>query len=87
MWPGGPDIGAANVILGYAVFVFITPSTTYGRSVFAIVGNARAAMLTGINVTRTRVILFATSGLMAAILGIILRRPVELGLLRGRPGP
>jgi simple sugar transport system permease protein len=55
----------------FAIFVFIARSTTFGRSVYAVGGNARAAKLSGIDVLRVRVILFATSGMMAALLGII----------------
>jgi sugar transport system permease protein len=56
----------------FAVFAFVSKRTAYGRSVFAVGGNARAARLTGINVLRIRVLLFATSGLMAALLGIVI---------------
>jgi len=55
----------------FAVFAFIARRTTYGRSVYAVGGNARASMLSGIDVLRVRVLLFATSGLMAALLGIV----------------
>ena len=40
--------------------------------VFAIGGNAQAAFLSGINVTRIRVMLFAIGGAMAAVTGILL---------------
>lgn len=55
----------------FVVFAFIAKRTTYGRSVYAVGGNARASMLSGINVLRVRILLFATSGLMAALLGIV----------------
>ncbi|KRF22352.1 ABC transporter permease [Phycicoccus sp. Soil802] len=68
----GPIPTAALVMfLLFAVFVFVARATTYGRSVYAVGGNARAANLSGINVLKIRVILFATSGLMAALLGIV----------------
>jgi ribose/xylose/arabinose/galactoside ABC-type transport system permease subunit len=44
----------------------------FGRSVFAIGGNAHAAFLSGISVSKIRVALFAIAGAMAAISGILL---------------
>jgi simple sugar transport system permease protein len=76
----GPVPMAAFVMFAlFAVFVFIARSTTYGRSVYAVGGNARAAKLSGINVLRVRVILFATSGLMAALLGIVFAARLSSG--------
>jgi len=63
----------------FAVFAFVARRTTFGRSVFAVGGNARAAMLTGIRVTRVRVVLFALSGMMAALLGIVFAARLSSG--------
>jgi len=65
-----PTAGIIMIVL-FVAFAFVAQRTTYGRSVFAVGGNARAAMLSGIDVARVRVVLFATSGLMAALLGIV----------------
>jgi ribose/xylose/arabinose/galactoside ABC-type transport system permease subunit len=73
-----PTDAIIMMVLFFA-FVFVARRTTYGRSVFAVGGNARTAMLTGINVTRIRVLLFATSGLMAALLGIIVAGRLSSG--------
>ncbi len=70
---------AIIMLVLFFVFVFVAKRTTYGRSVFAVGGNAHAAMLTGINVTRVRVLLFATSGLMAGLLGIIVAGRLSSG--------
>lgn len=86
LWPGGPDVGALVMIVAFLIFLFIARSTTFGRSAFAVGGNARAAMLTGIKVSRVRVILFATSGLMAAILGIILAARLNSGYSEAAQG-
>jgi len=68
----GPVFTATIImVVLYVVFAFIAGRTSYGRSVYAIGGNARAAALSGINVTLIRVTLFATTGLMAALLGIV----------------
>ncbi len=62
-----------------AVFSFIARKTAYGRSVFAIGGNASAARLAGINLTRIRVTLFATNGFLAALSGILLAARIGSG--------
>lgn len=60
------------MIATFLVFGFIARKTAYGRSVFAVGGNASAARLAGIGVARVRVLLFATMGLLAAISGVLL---------------
>jgi sugar transport system permease protein len=68
---GIPPAAIIMLVL-FVVFAFISRKTAFGRSVFAIGGNAHAAFLSGINVARIRVVLFAIAGAMAAISGILL---------------
>jgi len=68
---GVPPAAIIMLVL-FAVFAFVSRKTAFGRSVFAIGGNAQAAFLSGINVSRIRVALFAIAGAMAAISGILL---------------
>ncbi|MBY3209998.1 ABC transporter permease [Rhizobium laguerreae] len=68
---GIPPAAIIMLIL-FAVFTFISRKTAFGRSVFAIGGNAHAAFLSGISVSKIRVALFAIAGAMAAISGILL---------------
>lgn len=68
---GIPPAAIIMLVL-FAVFTFVSRKTAFGRSVFAIGGNAHAAFLSGINVARIRVALFAIGGAMAAISGILL---------------
>jgi D-xylose transport system permease protein len=49
---------------------WITTSTPYGRSIFAVGGNPESARRVGMNIQRIRVSAFAIVGLMAAIGGI-----------------
>ena len=75
-WLGGqvlvlPDSAVIMLIL-FVVFQFISKKTAFGRSVYAIGGNASAAQLCGINVKRIRVLLFTLAGLLAAVTGILL---------------
>ena len=46
--------------------------TAFGRRIYAIGGNLEAARLSGINVERTKLAVFAINGLMVAIAGLIL---------------
>lgn len=61
------------VVLLMAITTFVgwvTTSTPYGRSIFAVGGNQESARRVGMNVKRIRVSAFAIVGLMAAIGGI-----------------
>lgn len=75
-WLGGQFLGvpvsALIMIVLFALFVFISRKTAFGRSVFAVGGNATAAQLCGINVRRVRILIFTLSGLLAAVTGILL---------------
>lgn len=53
-----------------ALLGWVTTSTPYGRSLFAVGGNAESARRVGMKVQRIRVSAFAIVGLMAAIGGI-----------------
>jgi simple sugar transport system permease protein len=68
----GIPTSAVVMLVLFAVFVFISRYTAYGRSVFAIGGNSSASHLCGINVRRVRVLIFSTSGLLAAVTGVLL---------------
>lgn len=67
----GVPTPAIIMLVLFGVFTYIAKFTAYGRSVYAIGGNPGAAMLAGINLKRTRVILFATTGLLSAITGVL----------------
>jgi simple sugar transport system permease protein len=67
----GVPTSAIVMLALFAVFAYVAKYTAYGRSVYAIGGNAGAAMLAGINLKRTRIILFATTGLLSAITGVL----------------
>jgi len=54
-----------------ATAIFVLRRTTFARHVYAIGGNERAARLSGVAVTRVKVTVFAISGFLAAMAGII----------------
>jgi len=68
---GIPPAAIIMLVL-FAVFLFVSRKTAFGRSVYAVGGNPHAAFLAGINVARIRVIVFVLGGLMAALSGILL---------------
>jgi sugar transport system permease protein len=61
------------------LFWFISTRTVYGRSVYAVGGNAEATRLSGIPVNRVRITIFATTGLLAAVSGVLLTSRLNSG--------
>ncbi len=59
------------IVLG-VVASFILNRTYTGRATYAIGGNEEAARLSGINVRRQKLIIYALSGLFASIAGLVL---------------
>ncbi|GII25971.1 ABC transporter permease [Planosporangium mesophilum] len=66
-----PAITVLFVVLA-ALIAFVLKATPFGRTLFVLGGNADNARLAGINVRRTVVIVFALSGLLAGLGGLIL---------------
>jgi ribose/xylose/arabinose/galactoside ABC-type transport system permease subunit len=56
----------------YIIMHIVWRKTALGRSLYAVGGNARCAMVSGINVDRTRIAAFTISGMCAGIAGIML---------------
>jgi putative multiple sugar transport system permease protein len=54
-----------------ALFVFITTRTTFGRRVYAMGGNEKAAKLSGIDTERMTFMIFVIMGALAALAGLI----------------
>jgi ribose transport system permease protein len=59
------------MIATYVVAFVVLRWTYFGRDVYAVGGNIEAARLSGINVPRTLILVYAIAGLAAAIGGII----------------
>ncbi|GED14631.1 ABC transporter permease [Aneurinibacillus migulanus] len=56
----------------FAVLYFILKKTAFGRRVYAIGGNEEAAVLSGIKVSRVKIYIYALTGFLSALAGIIL---------------
>lgn len=59
--------------------MFVASRTSFGRRIYAIGGNIEAARLSGINVERSKLAVFAINGLMVAIAGLILSSRLGAG--------
>ncbi|MGL9720563.1 xylose ABC transporter permease XylH [Symbiopectobacterium sp.] len=59
--------------------IFMATRTAFGRRIYAIGGNIEAARLSGINVARSKLAVFAINGLMVAVAGLILSSRLGAG--------
>jgi simple sugar transport system permease protein len=82
-WGNGDILGVPVPAIIMFVFLvgcwFALTRTTFGRSVFAVGGNADAARLSGINVARVRVLVFVLTGSTAALAGILISAQLSSG--------
>jgi ribose transport system permease protein len=80
----GPDFGylGTGIVLGMpmpvwicgalvGIFVVLTGRTSFGRYIYAVGGNERAAVLSGLPVDRVKVAVYTLSGLLAGAAGLI----------------
>jgi sugar transport system permease protein len=72
-------VPALIMLLAFVVFWFISTRTVFGRSVYAVGGNADAARLSGIPVERIRIILLGITGCLAAVTGVLLSSRLASG--------
>ncbi len=77
IWMGAGDImgfpvagliAVVIVLLGWLLLRY----TVLGRSLFAVGGNKEAARVSGINIDRTKIVVYLLSGLIAAVAGFVL---------------
>jgi ribose transport system permease protein len=89
---GFGDLGNAKV-LGVSATVLIAAlvlallavglhSTDIGRRIYAVGGNAVAARLSGVNVNRTRLLVFVISGTCAGVAGVLIATTSKIGSLQ-----
>ena len=84
--PLGLPLPGVLMVIFFVLLTFLAKWTTFGRHVYAVGGSAEAARRAGINVSRIRVLVFALSGAMAAIGGIIFAAQVNSVALTFPPG-
>ncbi|PMS23229.1 L-arabinose ABC transporter permease AraH [Trinickia dabaoshanensis] len=66
-------------LICFIVFGVLLNQTVYGRNTLAIGGNPEASRLAGINVERTRVVIFLVQGAVTALAGVILASRITSG--------
>lgn len=64
-----PSALVALLMLGLAIF--LAHYTAFGRGVYAIGGNEQSALMMGLPVARTKVLVYAFSGFCAALAGVL----------------
>lgn len=67
----GIPVAGFILFVAVAFFAYITKSTSFGRHVYAVGGNAEASRRAGISVRKMKIIVFTLSGTLGAIGGII----------------
>jgi len=74
----GLEVGGARVPLTAIVFlavvaaaIYVSGWTVFGRNVYAVGGNEEAAMLMGIPVGRTKLLVYSLSGFCSALGGVV----------------
>jgi ribose transport system permease protein len=55
----------------FAAALYVQRSTYFGRDIYAVGGNREAARISGINVARTIIVVYAISGMLAAFGGVL----------------
>jgi ribose transport system permease protein len=75
----GVPVTVAIATVAIAVVAIFLYGTRFGRHLYAVGGNVKAAKLSGINTTATLLIAYAASALLASIDGLLLTARVESG--------
>lgn len=60
------------LVVFFAIFLFVLKKTVLGRQIYATGSNSKAAELAGINTNNIKLIVYAVSGFMASLSGLIL---------------
>ncbi|KKB36961.1 ribose ABC transporter permease RbsC [Bacillus thermotolerans] len=68
----GIPVPAVTMIIAFVVLWVILHKTTFGRYTYAIGGNEKAAWISGIKVTKVKIMVYSLAGLLSALAGAIL---------------
>ncbi len=75
----GIPFPAILFLLTFAILQFLMNYTSFGRTVYAVGGNAEAARLSGINVSRVKTMVFGITAFLAALSGIMVSSEIMSG--------
>lgn len=70
-------IPAIILILVFAIFYFILHHTTFGRRIYATGSNEKCATLVGVNTASVKIKVYAISGFLAALAGLMMISRVD----------
>ena len=70
-------IPAIILLVALLIFYFVLHHTTFGRRIYATGSNAKCANLVGVNTTKIKISVYAISGFMAALAGLIMISRVD----------
>lgn len=73
----GIPIPVYVLIIIFLIFHYFLRNTTFGKRIYAIGGNEKAARLSGVNVENNIIYIYMISGILAALAGIILTSRVD----------
>jgi simple sugar transport system permease protein len=63
--------GALIALITLAVAIYVAHCTPFGRAIYAVGGNEQSALMMGLRVGRTKVLIYAFSGFCAALAGVL----------------
>ncbi len=73
----GIPIPVYVLVIIFLIFHYFLRNTTFGKRIYAIGGNEKAARLSGVNVEKNLIYIYMISGILAALAGIILTSRVD----------
>jgi ribose/xylose/arabinose/galactoside ABC-type transport system permease subunit len=82
----GIPFPALLFLLTFAILQFLMNYTSFGRSVYAVGGNAEAARLSGINVKRVKTMVFGITAFLAALSGVMVSSEIMSGTATAAKG-
>ena len=59
------------LVIAYVIFFVVMKWTKFGRKIYAVGSNEEAARISGINVERTKISVYAIMGLLAGLAGVL----------------
>jgi len=68
----GIPVPAITMILAFVFLFVLLHKTPFGRKTYAIGGNEKAALISGIKVPKVKIMIYSLSGMLAALAGAIL---------------
>ena len=83
---GGIPYSVLILLLTFIFFGFIIPRYRFGRYMYAIGSNERAAALAGVRINRWKLVFFGVSGLLAGLTGFVNAFQLATGIPSGTTG-